>query len=148
MTSQSTVRMTIKPRGPPSGSHVSLPAIDRVMHTIFIPLNLFFRPSPSGPTQLQDFAASLQDVLDRLPFIAGSIHDVEDAQGVKSKVLVDDGRGADLIWVDSPVACPDSFEQPDVSPRPFIERNADDQPLLMVKFTKVSHCISTRASSI
>jgi hypothetical protein len=133
--------MTVKPQRAPSGSRVSLHGIDRTMSG-YIPLNLFFRPSSIGPTQLQDFATSLQDVLDRLPLIAGSIQDVEDAQGVKSKVLVDDGRGADLIWVDSPIACPDSLEHPDVSPRPFIESNADDQPLIMVKFTKVSQCIS------
>ncbi|KAF8476500.1 transferase [Gautieria morchelliformis] len=135
MTSQSTVQMTIKPDRPPSGSRIPLHAIDRALYG-FVPLNLFFKPSSIGPTQLQDFATSLQEVLDRLPLIAGSIYDVEDAHGVKSKELVDDGRGADLIWVDSPVACPDSFEHPDVSPRPFIVNCADDQPLLTVKFTK------------
>ncbi|KAF8505177.1 transferase [Gautieria morchelliformis] len=135
MTSQSTVQMTIKPDRPPSGSRIPLHAIDKVLAG-FLALNLFFKPSSTGPTQLQDFATSLQDVLDRLPLIAGSIYDVEDAHGVKSKELVDDGRGADLIWVDSPVACADSFEHLDVSPRPFIVNCDDDQPLLMVKFTK------------
>ncbi|KAF8527358.1 transferase [Gautieria morchelliformis] len=135
MTSQSTVQMTIKPDRPPSGYRIPLHAIDKVLAG-FLALNLFFKPSSTGPTQLQDFATSLQDVLDRLPLIAGSIYDVEDAHGVKSKKLVDDGRGADLIWVDSPVACADSFEHPDVLPRPFIVNCDDDQPLLMVKFTK------------
>ncbi|KAF8477615.1 transferase [Gautieria morchelliformis] len=135
MTSQSTVQMTIKPDRPPSGSRIPLHAIDRALAG-FLPLNLFFKPSSTGPTQLQDFATSLQDVLDRLPLIAGSIYDVEDAHGVKSKELIDDGRGADLIRVDSPVAWPDSFDHPDVSPRPLIVNCDDDQPLLMVKFTK------------
>ncbi|KAF8520542.1 hypothetical protein JB92DRAFT_2894882 [Gautieria morchelliformis] len=111
MTSQSIVR--VKPAVPSTG------------------------PSSTGPIQLQDFATSLQDVLDGLPLIAGSIYDVEDAQGVKSKQLVDDGRGADLIWVDSPLAYSD-LHQSSVSPRTLLgcQEYSEDQPLLMVKFTK------------
>ncbi|KAF8489754.1 transferase [Gautieria morchelliformis] len=155
---RSVVQMTVKPAGPPSGSRVSLHAIDRAL-ACFLPLNLFFKPSSIGPAQLQNFATSLQDVLDRLPFIAGSIHDVEDAQGAKSKELVDDGRGADLIWVDSGVGCSDPLGHPDVSPRPFIMNYGDRQPLLMVKFTKftcgtlamgisISHMLADCASCV
>jgi Transferase family len=136
MSSQSIVR--IKPALPSTGSRIPLHAIDIALAG-FIPLNLFFRPSSTSPSELQNFATSLQDVLDRLPLIAGSICDVEDAQGVKSKELVDDGRGAHLIWVDSPLAYADLHESPDVSPRTLLgyQEYSEDQPLLMVKFTKV-----------
>jgi hypothetical protein len=141
MTPHTMVR--IKPAKPPSGSRVTLNALDRALDA-WVPLNLFFRPSSSGPNDLQSFAASLQDVLDRLPMIAGSIYDTEDAQGVKSKELVDDGRGAELIWVDSPIAYADLPESPQVSPRTFLGSNeySEDQPLLMAKFIKVCSSIS------
>ncbi|KAF8511029.1 transferase [Gautieria morchelliformis] len=158
MASQTIVR--VKPTTPPSGSRVSLTTLDSLL-TIFIPFNLYFKPSYSGPTQLQTFVASLRDVLDRLPFLAGSVYDVEDAQGVNFKELVDDGRGADLIWVDLPIPFVISPDSHHVSPRTHQgdQECSDDQPLLMVKFTRfacdtlamgisISHVLADFASTV
>jgi hypothetical protein len=139
MTSPVTIR--VKPTKSPSLSRVSLHGIDYAA-ALFTPLNLFFKPSPScqaGPTGLHDFANSLQHVLDRLPFITGSIYSIQDAQGVKSKQLVDDGRGVDLIWVETSFAYADLSGPANITPRKVLGDPTDtDQTLLMVKFTKVN----------
>ena len=129
----------IKPAKPSSGLSVSLHWADRIPR--FVPLNLFFKPSSSGPTELRDFAASLQDVVDRLPFVAGSIYTVERAHGVKSKELVDDGRGVDLVWNDSLIPYIDLPESVSLMPRDTLrdlDSASSDETILMVKFTKVS----------
>ena len=132
----------VKPTKPSSGSRISLHVIDETL-SWFTPLNLFFKPSCVGPTELQDFAASLQEVVDRLPLIAGSIYNVEGPHGAKSKELVDDGRGVDLIWVDSPISYVDLPESVSLMPRGIMETfESSDETLLMVKFTKVSYLLS------
>ena len=131
----STLR--IKPTNPPSHYRIPLHAIDQAP-VLFTPLNLFFKHSSFGPTQLHDFAASLQVVIDRLPFIAGSIYTVGNPQGGKSKDLVDDGRGVDLIWVEHPTPYADLPDSADISPRSVLaSQDSTDHTLLMVKFTKV-----------
>ena len=130
----------IKP-SKPSLSRVPLHGLDHVP-MLYTPLNLFFKPSPNqaGPTELHDFAKSLQDVLDRLPFIAGSISTVRDTHGVESKHFVDDGRGVDLIWMEHSLAYAADLPQlSEITPREIpYDPYTPDQTFLMVKFTKVS----------
>lgn len=134
---QNLIIVRVKPRKPPSGSRVCLHGIDHAPR-ILLPVNLFFKPSITGPAQLHDFANSLQDVIDRLPLIAGSICSVRGVQGVELKVLIDNGRGVDLIWRDSPTAYADLPGFADIVPRlNLVSLDDPDQVLLMVKFTKV-----------
>lgn len=129
--------LRVKPSRSPSGSLIPLHGIDHAA-ALLTPLNLFFKPSIGGPTQLHDFANSLRDVLDRLPLCAGSICTVQDAQGVKSLHLIEDGRGVDLIWEESTAACTHPLALVDITPRPItVHLDDPNQTLLMVKFTKV-----------
>jgi len=137
------VTVRVKPARPSSGSRISLSAADKSF-VVLIPLNLFYKPSAIGPIRLGDFVNSLQDVLDRLPLIAGSIYNVEDVHGVKAKELVDDGRGVDLIWVDSPNTYIHMDELESLTPRdPLGNLETSDETILMVKFTKACSLLST-----
>ena len=144
MGSQNMVTVRVKPVKPTSGTRISLNALDKTFSYYFTPLNLFFKPSSLGPTKLENFVDSLQDVLDRLPLIAGSIYNVEDAHGAKSKELVDDGRGVDLIWGNSPIAYVDHLEVDSLMPRSLAANlEISDETILMVKFTKACSLLST-----
>lgn len=139
MANMSNLR--VQPTKPPTGASVKLSALDQIL-PIYTPLNLFFRPSSNVAeiTQLQHFVASLQSTFDRLPYVAGSIREITDADGGSSMALVDDGRGADLLWVESTKNYADlpGGDSDDITPRPPFGNGDPEQTLLMVKFTKVS----------
>jgi hypothetical protein len=106
---------------------------------IFTNLNLFFRASSSGPATLEDFASSLIVALNRYPVVAGSIIASADSKAYKLKTLVDDGRGTDILWEQSPKAYADlpSGDSVDLMARSIFGNGDHDATLLMIKFTKV-----------
>ncbi|TFY67516.1 hypothetical protein EVG20_g3910 [Dentipellis fragilis] len=137
-TAATHTTMRVKPSGKlgnPAPAPITLHGLDMLLPHLFIRLHFFFSPDKAASDTVGHLKASLADVLDLYPPVAGSLRPGPDGK----LAFHSDGRGVDFIQHDVPYPYSDVPEGDSASLGPQVDvERMPDGPVFAVKVTRFS----------